>query len=176
MTFSITRDCIDCMACFQACSFSAVVLSSKVGDFPLVKIDPKECTHCWPFYQRPQCIQICPVGAISVEPSEPVPHIAAIRRMLGLSLRIAGPYSTAKIVVQLRTWVRDWFLVAVRTDSTSHINVDKILDFDSRLRLLAAEFLPDLVQDSADPEHSGSQDLVGERRPGASRENLAPPL
>ena len=58
MAYKITDDCISCGACEGECPNKAI----SEGDEHYV-IDPAKCTECKGFFDKPQCADICPVGA-----------------------------------------------------------------------------------------------------------------
>jgi ferredoxin len=63
MALFITDDCINCDACEPECPNEAI---SSGADF--CEIDPDRCTECVGHYDRPQCIEICPVECIIRNP------------------------------------------------------------------------------------------------------------
>jgi NAD-dependent dihydropyrimidine dehydrogenase PreA subunit len=67
----ITETCVTCGACLWECPTEAI----SPGD-PRPLVDEVRCTECFGFFGESQCIVVCPVDAIRVEP-EPVPDLAA---------------------------------------------------------------------------------------------------
>ena len=63
MALLITEDCTACDACRPACPNEAI----SAGD-PLYVIDPQRCTECVGHFDAPQCVQVCPVECIPVNP------------------------------------------------------------------------------------------------------------
>lgn len=63
MAFMITEECIACGACEAECPNEAI----SDGD-PVYVIDPNVCTECVGFYDKPQCVDVCPVEAIVPNP------------------------------------------------------------------------------------------------------------
>jgi ferredoxin len=53
------EDCIDCPVCESVCPNEAIL----EHDFYYV-IDPKLCTECVGFYEKPQSLDVCPVQCI----------------------------------------------------------------------------------------------------------------
>jgi ferredoxin len=64
MTMKIVAECISCGACEPECPNEAIA----AGD-PIYVVDAKRCTECVGAYDKPQCIEVCPVdGCIVVDP------------------------------------------------------------------------------------------------------------
>ncbi|PIS29686.1 MAG: 4Fe-4S ferredoxin [Candidatus Marinimicrobia bacterium CG08_land_8_20_14_0_20_45_22] len=63
MALMINEDCISCSACEAECPNKAI----SAGDTIYV-IDPNLCTECVGFYDKPQCVEVCPVEAIIPNP------------------------------------------------------------------------------------------------------------
>lgn len=63
MALLITDQCINCDACEPECPNEAI---SEGGQ--TCEIDPDRCTECVGHYDTPQCIAICPVECIVVNP------------------------------------------------------------------------------------------------------------
>jgi ferredoxin len=63
MAYLINEDCINCGACEPECPNEAI----SEGD-PVYVINPDLCTECVGYYDEPQCISVCPVDCIEVNP------------------------------------------------------------------------------------------------------------
>ena len=63
MALMINETCTACDACPSVCPNEAIT----VGD-PLYVIDPAKCTECVGHYDTPQCVEVCPVDCIPVNP------------------------------------------------------------------------------------------------------------
>jgi len=59
----ITDQCINCDVCEPECPNSAI---SEGEEFYV--IDPSRCTECVGHFDRPQCIDVCPVDCILPDP------------------------------------------------------------------------------------------------------------
>jgi len=59
----ITDECINCDVCEPECPNGAI----SQGD-EIYIIDPNLCTECVGHYDEPQCIEVCPVDCILVDP------------------------------------------------------------------------------------------------------------
>ena len=63
MALIITDECINCDVCEPECPNDAI----SQGDTIYV-IDPKKCTQCIGHYDTPQCVEVCPVDCIPLNP------------------------------------------------------------------------------------------------------------
>lgn len=63
MALMITDECINCDVCEPECPNEAI----SQGD-EIYIIDPGHCTECKGHYDEPQCIEVCPVDCILVDP------------------------------------------------------------------------------------------------------------
>ncbi len=63
MALIIKDECIACDACREECPTEAI----EEND-PIYIIDPDRCTECVGFYDEPQCIAVCPVDCIVLDP------------------------------------------------------------------------------------------------------------
>ena len=66
MALFITDECINCDVCEPECPNDAI----SQGEMIFV-IDPKKCTECVGHFDLPQCIEVCPVSCIEVNPDYP---------------------------------------------------------------------------------------------------------
>lgn len=64
MALMITDECINCDVCEPECPNQAISLGPEI-----YQIDPDRCTECVGHFDEPQCVQVCPVGCIPVDPS-----------------------------------------------------------------------------------------------------------
>ena len=63
MALMITDECINCDVCEPECPNQAI---SMGPDYYV--IDPARCTECVGHFDEPQCVQVCPVECIPVNP------------------------------------------------------------------------------------------------------------
>ena len=63
MALMITDECINCDVCESECSNDAIYMGEAYYE-----IDPHKCTECVGHFDEPQCVQICPVACIPVNP------------------------------------------------------------------------------------------------------------
>ena len=63
MALMITDECINCDVCEPECPNEAISLGPEI-----YQIDPDKCTECVGHFDEPQCVQVCPVACIPVNP------------------------------------------------------------------------------------------------------------
>ena len=63
MALMITDECINCDVCEPVCPNQAI----SQGEF-IYEIDPHKCTECVGHYDKPQCVEVCPVACIPLNP------------------------------------------------------------------------------------------------------------
>ena len=64
MALMITDECINCDVCEPECPNEAIFLGPEI-----YQIDAAKCTECVGHFDEPQCVQVCPVECIPVNPS-----------------------------------------------------------------------------------------------------------
>jgi ferredoxin len=60
----ITDECINCDVCEPECPNQAISMGAEIYE-----IDPQRCTECVGHFDEPQCVQLCPVNCIPVNPA-----------------------------------------------------------------------------------------------------------
>jgi ferredoxin len=63
MALLITDECINCDVCEPECPNQAISMGPEI-----YQIDPDRCTECVGHFDTPQCVQVCPVSCIPVDP------------------------------------------------------------------------------------------------------------
>ena len=63
MALMITDECINCDVCEPACPNQAISMGPEY-----YLIDPQRCTECIGHFDQPQCVVLCPVACIPVDP------------------------------------------------------------------------------------------------------------
>ncbi|MCZ7566885.1 MAG: YfhL family 4Fe-4S dicluster ferredoxin [Burkholderiales bacterium] len=63
MALMITDACINCDVCEPECPNGAISQGAEI-----YVIDPDKCTECIGHFDAPQCVQVCPVDCIPVDP------------------------------------------------------------------------------------------------------------
>jgi ferredoxin len=66
MSLLITDECINCDVCEPECPNSAISQGKEI-----YQIEPGKCTECVGHFDTPQCIEVCPVSCIMVDPQRP---------------------------------------------------------------------------------------------------------
>lgn len=66
MSLMITDECINCDVCEPECPNDAI----SQGD-EIYEIDPNLCTECVGHYETSQCVEVCPVDCIPLDPKRP---------------------------------------------------------------------------------------------------------
>jgi ferredoxin len=63
MALKITEACINCDVCAPVCPNNAISLGASIYE-----IEPRRCTECIGHYDTPQCVEVCPVECIFIDP------------------------------------------------------------------------------------------------------------
>jgi ferredoxin len=63
MALKITDLCINCDVCEPECPNGAISMGAEI-----YVIDPRRCTECVGHFERPQCVEVCPVDCIPLDP------------------------------------------------------------------------------------------------------------
>lgn len=64
MALMITDECINCDVCEPECPNDAIHMGAEYYE-----IDPHRCTECVGHHDEPQCVQLCPVACIPLNPA-----------------------------------------------------------------------------------------------------------
>ena len=73
MALLITDECINCDVCEPECPNNAIYMGELIYE-----IDPNLCTECVGHFDTPQCVEVCPVDCIPVNPE----HIESKQQLL----------------------------------------------------------------------------------------------
>lgn len=63
MALMITDECINCDVCEPVCPNKAIYQGESIFE-----IDPLRCTECVGHFDVPQCVAVCPVDCIPLNP------------------------------------------------------------------------------------------------------------
>lgn len=63
MALIITDECINCDVCEPECPNDAISQGEEIYE-----IESKKCTECVGHYDVPQCVEVCPVDCIILNP------------------------------------------------------------------------------------------------------------
>ena len=66
MALMITDECINCDVCEPECPNDAISQGTEI-----YVIDPAKCTECVGHFDEPQCVAVCPVDCIPLNPDHP---------------------------------------------------------------------------------------------------------
>src|SRR5476649_1895020 len=89
MALMITDECINCDVCETECPNDAI---SMGVDYYVIA--PDKCTECVGHFDAPQCVQVCPVECIPINPEHvetPDQLMTKYRQLLGLDAPLAVP-------------------------------------------------------------------------------------
>ena len=84
MALMITDECINCDVCEPECPNNAI---SQGEEF--YQIDPALCTECVGHFETSQCVEVCPVDCIPLDPA----HTESRDDLYAKYLRITGQAS-----------------------------------------------------------------------------------
>ncbi|QNP48029.1 YfhL family 4Fe-4S dicluster ferredoxin [Diaphorobacter aerolatus] len=79
MALMITDECINCDVCEPECPNHAIYLGEVHYD-----IHPDKCTECVGHFEEAQCVAICPVACIPVNPG----HVESRETLMQKYLRL----------------------------------------------------------------------------------------
>ena len=86
MALLITDECINCDVCEPECPNQAISMGAEI-----YVIDPHNCTECVGHFGEPQCVQVCPVNCIPVNPL----HVETREQLQAKYERLTGASSAA---------------------------------------------------------------------------------
>jgi formate hydrogenlyase subunit 6/NADH:ubiquinone oxidoreductase subunit I len=79
MALMITDECINCDVCEPECPNRAISMGAEY-----YVIDPGRCTECVGHFDEPQCVQVCPVACIPLNPE----HVESREQLLAKFVRL----------------------------------------------------------------------------------------
>ncbi|MDP6854698.1 MAG: YfhL family 4Fe-4S dicluster ferredoxin [Arenicellales bacterium] len=83
MALLITDECINCDVCEPECPNDAISQGEEV-----YQIDPDRCTECVGHFEASQCVVVCPVECISVDPARQESQEVLLARYLTLTKQV----------------------------------------------------------------------------------------
>jgi ferredoxin len=69
MALLISAECINCDVCEPECPNGAITQGAEI-----YVIKPELCTECVGHFEKSQCVEVCPVDCISVDPDNQETH------------------------------------------------------------------------------------------------------
>ena len=82
MALLISDECINCDVCEPECPNGAISQGETIYE-----INPSLCTECVGHFDKPQCMEVCPVDCIAKDPDRVEDQASLYQKYLGL---IAG--------------------------------------------------------------------------------------
>jgi ferredoxin len=79
MALLITDECINCDVCEPECPNDAISQGVEI-----YVIDARKCTECVGHFDTPQCVEVCPVDCIPVNPDYVESRDQLLRKYEGL--------------------------------------------------------------------------------------------
>ena len=89
----ITDECINCDVCEPECPNQAIFLGPEI-----YQIDPDRCTECVGHFDEPQCVQVCPVACIPLNPQRVESRETLWQKYRRLTAQSATPEAPAAAV------------------------------------------------------------------------------
>ena len=85
MALMITDECINCDVCEPECPNQAISMGPEI-----YVIDPARCTECVGHFGEPQCVQVCPVACIPINPAHVETREQLLQKYEALSAEAAS--------------------------------------------------------------------------------------
>ncbi len=80
MALIITDECINCDVCEPVCPNTAIFQGEMIYE-----IHRDKCTECVGHFAEPQCVSVCPVNCIIVDPDYPETNEQLLEKYKGLT-------------------------------------------------------------------------------------------
>ena len=91
MALTITSECINCDVCEPECPNQAISMGESI-----YVIDPAKCTECVGHFGEPQCVQVCPVECIPVDPHHVETRVQLMAKFVRLQAEAGKPVDTVE--------------------------------------------------------------------------------
>ena len=91
MALMITAECINCDVCEPECPNQAISMGAE-----FYVIDPAKCTECVGHFGEPQCVQVCPVNCIPINPEHVESRETLMQKYERLRLQAVAAAERAK--------------------------------------------------------------------------------
>ena len=92
MALWITDECINCDVCEPECPNQAISMGEEIYE-----IDAQRCTECVGHFSEPQCVLLCPVSCIPVNPA----YVETQEQLLAKYHRLQGVAAVAGAATEL---------------------------------------------------------------------------
>jgi len=80
MALIIFDECINCDVCEPACPNGAISQGESIYE-----INPALCTECVGHFDKPQCMEVCPVDCIEKDPDRVEDNDSLYRKYLSIT-------------------------------------------------------------------------------------------
>ncbi|MFZ1390263.1 MAG: YfhL family 4Fe-4S dicluster ferredoxin [Dokdonella sp.] len=80
MALTITDQCINCDVCEPVCPNTAIAQGREINE-----ITPSRWTECVGHFDVPQCVEVCPVECIVLDPQTPETHEQLLAKYAALT-------------------------------------------------------------------------------------------
>lgn len=80
MSLLINDLCVNCDVCAPACPNEAIAQGETIYE-----IAPSRCTECVGHFDTPQCVEVCPVECILIDPAHPESREALLLKYAALT-------------------------------------------------------------------------------------------
>lgn len=87
MSLKITDECINCDVCEPECPNQAIYMGPEI-----YHIDADRCTECVGHFDAPQCVEVCPVDCIPLDPD----NEESREQLMAKYQRLTGVVETGK--------------------------------------------------------------------------------
>jgi ferredoxin len=84
MALLINELCVNCDVCAPVCPNQAITQGETIYE-----IAPSRCTECVGHFETPQCVEVCPVECILVDPAHPESREALLVKFTLLTEKVA---------------------------------------------------------------------------------------
>ncbi len=86
MSLKILDTCVNCDVCEPVCPNQAISLGRVIYE-----IAPGRCTECVGHFDTPQCVDVCPVECIIIDPEHAESREQLLDKYTALTAHAAGP-------------------------------------------------------------------------------------
>ena len=80
MALKILDTCVNCDVCEPVCPNQAIAAGQVIYE-----IAPQRCTECVGHYETPQCVDVCPVECIIVDPEHVESRVRLAEKYVALT-------------------------------------------------------------------------------------------
>ena len=84
MALLINELCVNCDVCAPVCPNQAITQGETIYE-----IAPSRCTECVGHHETPQCVEVCPVECILIDPAHPETREALLLKFTLLTGKVA---------------------------------------------------------------------------------------